>query len=101
MLQQHSLNLQTGKALLLIMLALLLLGALGVYWYVNPAQQPDWIAKQMPTAPDAEVTLYRWKNANGEWVASSEPPPAGVEFEALSYRHDTNLMPAVIVEDDD
>ena len=82
-------------------LAILIAGALGVYWYYNPDEQPNWLAARMPTAADAEVTLYRWQNSTGEWTVSSELPPEGVEYEVVSYRHDANVMPAVQPEDED
>jgi hypothetical protein len=91
---------QNGKVLVVLMLALMLAGALGGYWYFNPDQQPNWLASRMPTAPDAEVTLYRWQAADGEWIVSGEPPPEGVEYEIVNYRHDANVMPPVKTEDE-
>ena len=101
MFRKQSLNLQKGKALLWAVLVLLFMGALAAYWYFNPAQQPDWVAKRMPTDPGAEIALYRWQNPSGEWTVSSELPPEGVEFEVVSYRHDTNVMPPVNQENED
>ena len=93
-------NRQTGKILVWLILALLLVGALGAYWYFNPDRQPNWVADKMPTSADAKVTLYRWQDASGEWTVSSEPPAEGVEYEIVNYRHDTNVMPPVEPEDE-
>jgi hypothetical protein len=95
------LNRQSGKIFIWVLLGLLVAGGLAAFWHFNPAQQPDWVASRLPTAPDVEVTTYRWQDANGEWNFSSERPPEGVEFEVVRYRHDTNVMPAVEREDED
>lgn len=70
-----------------------LAGAAG-YWYFNPQDRPQWVTQKLPVAPSARVSLYRWQNEAGEWVVSDQKPPDGVEFEAVEYRHDANVMPA-------
>ncbi|MDX1571078.1 MAG: DUF4124 domain-containing protein [Xanthomonadales bacterium] len=92
---------KSGRLWGLMLAAILIAGAgLAVHWYFKPAQRPGWVADYVPTDPAAEVILYRWKDEAGQWVLSSEPPPAGVEYEEVSYRHDTNVLPATQTEDD-
>ncbi len=83
-------------------LALIALGAaaaLAGYWYFNPQQRPSWVSDALPVAPSAEVRLYRWQNDQGQWQITDRPPPPGTEFEIVSYRDDTNVMPAPKTED--
>ncbi len=49
-----------------------------------------------PLAPPATVTqTYKWRGADGGWNITSDPPPQGVEYEVVTVRSDTNVLPAV------
>jgi len=76
------------------LIALALIGALSatVFWYFNPQQRPGWVAERLPTAPTATTQLYRWKDANGQWVVTDKPPSEG-DYEVMEYRHDANALP--------
>ncbi len=66
--------------------------ALAGYWYVTPQARPSWLGDRLPVADHAEVRLYRWRDASGQWQVSDQPPPDGVPYEIVSYRHDTNVL---------
>ena len=83
-------------AVLIVLLGAVLI--IASWWYYDPAARPGWLAERLPTAPGAEVELYRWQGADGQWHLSSEPPPAGTEYETVRYRHDTNVLPPVETE---
>lgn len=74
--------------------AVLAAAALTVFWYYRPQERPAWVTEALPIAPEAEVALYRWRDANGQTVVSDEPPPEGVVFERVEYRNDANVLPA-------
>ncbi len=78
----------------LVLLAALAAAALAGYWYFEPQSRPSWLSDRLPVAPGAEVKLYRWQNEQGQWQVSDAPPPDGIDYEVVSYRHDTNVMPA-------
>jgi hypothetical protein len=39
------------------------------------------------------VTVYKWRNARGEWQITDQLPPEGIEYERLDYREDENVLP--------
>jgi hypothetical protein len=44
--------------------------------------------------PQAEpVRAYKWRDSAGTWQYSSEPPPAGTDYEVVEVDPDANLMP--------
>jgi len=45
--------------------------------------------------------VYKWRDADGAWRITDEPPPRGVEYERLEYRSDTNVLPLVPDGNDD
>ena len=92
----------TGRSAGGYWLVLLVLAALGIgaYWYFNPQAQPGFIAEYLPSDPQAEILLYRWKDPDGEWVISDQLPPAGIEYEQLKYRSDANVTPSVKTDED-
>jgi len=51
---------------------------------------------QVITAPDQTgktTTVYKRKDANGNWYYSNVPPKPGEQAEALTYSSDTNVLP--------
>lgn len=51
------------------------------------------------TAPES-TTVYKWKDADGVWHVTDEPPPPGVEYQEQEYLHDANIMPAPGADED-
>jgi len=77
----------------LILLALV--AVIGGYLYLNPSVWQEWL-KGTPLEPPARVTqLYKWRDAAGQWQITDTPPAAGIAYEVLEYRSDTNVMPLV------
>ncbi|MCS3903105.1 hypothetical protein J2T55_001122 [Methylohalomonas lacus] len=77
---------------------LLITAALVAWLYVDRDARQRWLAGT-PLAP-AETTVYKWRDADGEWQISDKPPAAGIDYERLQYHHDSNAMPLAPTRDD-
>lgn len=42
-----------------------------------------------------EVTVYRWRDTEGNWHFSNEPPAEGIDYQVLEVNPDTNLIPGL------
>ncbi|MGH8120312.1 MAG: DUF4124 domain-containing protein [Gammaproteobacteria bacterium] len=82
----------------------LILAAAAAYIYLNPEEIRPWlqgtpVEQMLPGTPleqsPAETTLYKWRDATGQWQVSDKPPEGGVKYEVLRYRSDVNVIPAV------
>ena len=69
------------------------LGGTGEQQTVLPSglskNQSDAAEEENATAKTQTGTLYRWRDADGTVHIESSPPPAGVEFEAITYQGQT------------
>ena len=77
------------------LLLILVLGAVGagVYLYLHPDKAGEWL-QGTPLAPEPEITrVYQWRDAQGNWRITDEPPPAGIDYELKEYRADVNVLP--------
>jgi len=73
---------------------LLVLLAAGVYLYLNPDSWKQLQKLPAQTGIGRQTThLYKWRNPAGEWQITDHTPAQGVEFEALEYRSDVNVLP--------
>ncbi len=66
----------------------------GVYVYQTPALRSYF--SDLPAAvgvPKKSTSVYKWKNPEGVWQYTQEPPPEGVEYEVIEVTHDTNVLP--------
>ena len=88
----------------ILVLVILLLAAAGGYLYLHPevmepllrATPLEPLLRGTPLEPPpAETTLYKWRDANGQWQVSDDPPGGGVKYEILHYRSDVNVIPAL------
>ena len=82
-----------SRPVALVILGGLILGA-GAYVYLDPSMRAELKTQTRELIPASSTTLYKWQDANGRWHIEDSPPPAGVAFEVLDYRHDANVMPA-------
>lgn len=82
-----------SKPLLLVILGGLSLG-IGAYVYLDPTLRAELKTQTRELMPSSSTTLYKWQDANGRWHVEDSPPPTGVAFEVLDYRHDANVVPA-------
>lgn len=87
-----------SKPVLLVVVGGLLLGT-GAYVYLDPTLRSELKNQTRELVPSSSTTLYKWQDASGRWHVEDSPPPAGVAFEVLDYRHDANVMPAVPAAD--
>lgn len=75
-----------------LIIAVLAAAGATAYWFYNPQQRPSWLAERLPTAPEATIKLYRWKDDSGQWVVTDDAP-SDREYEVVEYRHDSNVLP--------
>ncbi len=81
-----------NKALFLL---LAVLTGVALYVYLDPSlnrqasQQIDEVL-----GSDQSRTLYRWRDAEGQWQLSDTPPKADIPYETVQYHQDTNVVPA-------
>ena len=74
----------------------LLLAGIGAYMYVFERARLDRILDGTPLELPVTVTeVYKWRDQQGRWHITDQPPPTGVHFETMKYRSDDNIMPLV------
>ena len=82
------------KKYLLILAAILT----AVVWYIYDDPQLSHKVKkevkQLIPPQDKTTTVYKWRDAQGNWQITDQPPPAGMPYESLEYQSNTNVMPA-------
>lgn len=77
-----------------ILVALLVLVvAAGAYLYFETDVFDPMLGGTPLERRPAATHLYKWRDAQGEWHVSDEPPPAGTPYETLEYREDVNVLP--------
>ena len=77
-----------------ILVLVILLLAAGGYIYLHPEVLRPLLQGMALEPPPAETTLYKWRDANGQWQVSDAPPGGGVKYEVLRYRSDVNIIPS-------
>lgn len=92
---------QTGSRrgrgwVLALLLIVVLLGAGAAYlWYFDRERANRWLEKA-PAIPGMSVTTaYKWRDANGNWQITDQPPPEGIPYETIRVRSDVNIMPSL------
>jgi len=83
-----------------ILVVVLAIGAAaGVYlYYFNPELGAE-LTRGTPLEREPPSShVYKWRDADGEWHVSDEPPPEGTPYQRLEYGSDVNIMPPL--EDD-
>jgi hypothetical protein len=43
--------------------------------------------------PKKTASLFKWRDAGGNWQITDQPPPDGIDYEKLEYREDVNVLP--------
>lgn len=82
------------KKYLIILAAILT----AVVWYIY--DDPDLShkvkkeVKQFIPSENKTTTVYKWRDAKGDWQITDQPPPTGTQYKILQYQSDTNVMPA-------
>ncbi len=73
--------------------ALLLAALAGAAWWLLGAPgRWEEAAARAGLRPPVSV-VYRWRDAGGTVHVSDRPPPPGIPYERLEYRHDVNVLP--------
>ena len=84
---------------MLVVVVLAAVAAGAYYVYRNPAVVTSLVegTPLESTLRDALGTTraYKWRDADGNWHITDEPPPEGTKFEKLEYQNDANVVPSV------
>lgn len=76
----------------LVLLAVLA-GAVAAVWHFRPSVLRG-VLRDTPIAPSPSVTrAYKWRDAQGSWHISDQPPPAGTPYQSIQVRSDENVLP--------
>jgi hypothetical protein len=74
----------------------LLLAAGGGYVYMFERDRAVEALRGTPLAIEPNVTrAYKWRDRQGGWQLSDQPPAPGIKYEVLEHRSDENVMPLV------
>lgn len=78
-----------------VLAVLVVLAAGAAAWFFF---NPDVTTRLKDVLPDSGLTtktdtIYKWRNAAGEWQLTDTPPPDGIEYERSDYREDVNVLP--------
>lgn len=71
--------------------------AVGGYLLYQQPEVRHFLEQQTEQVLPSEVThttVYKWQDKTGQWQITNSPPPAGVKYETIQYRKDTNVIPA-------
>ena len=80
---------------------LVLLVTIGAYVYVYPPDYVRGVLQNTPLELPATIThAYKWQAADGTWHITDAPPPDGIEYEKMTVRSDTNIVPATPTSDE-
>lgn len=84
------------KKILIIILIAIAGGGYYAYQHgmLNTYLSPGVKSKLDHIDPNMTTTLYKWRDAQGQWQVSDQPPPAGIKYETLNYHKDTNVIPS-------
>ena len=85
------------KVLVVVVLVAVAAGA--YYIFRNPAMVTS-LVEGTPLESTVRETLgttrvYKWRDNDGNWHITDEPPPEGTKFEKLEYQNDANVVPSV------
>jgi len=82
----------------LLLLALIVAAGAAGYIYWHPQLRSGLEQRVRHVVPGhGTTTLYKWRDADGHWQLSSEPPPPGTPYQTKQYRDDTNVVPDAAV----
>ena len=77
-----------------LLVVLVLVIGVGAYLYAFERERLERVLDGSPLELPATTTeVYKWRDDQGSWHITDEPPPAGIRFETMSYRSDDNIMP--------
>jgi len=84
-----------------IFILLIVLSGAGAYLYLNPDVWQPWV-KGSPLDPAPTKTqVYKWQDENGQWQITDRQPTGGIPYEILEYSSDANIVPAILMDEDE
>lgn len=82
-----------GWLKLVLVLAVGTAAGAGYLYFIDPDLGRE-VLRGTPMAPSPAVTTaYKWRDAQGNWQLTDQPPAPGIEYEILEAHHDANIMP--------
>ena len=82
----------------LMLLVLVVLVAAGVFWYLQPDTAQRWL-QEGPLGSSGELTrVYKWRDGQGRWQITDEPPAPGVGAGQQFQRQRLDLVPRACSE---
>lgn len=79
-----------------IAIAVVLLGAAGwAWWRYAPDTLPGFVADRVVRSPEANPPLYKWRDAQGQWHITDQPP-TDRPFEEVRVDPRLNVVPTVV-----
>jgi hypothetical protein len=77
-----------------LILLLLVLGIAAAVYLVQHPKVWNEMRRDLPLIGGEDVTrAYKWRDAQGRWQVTGDPPGAGVDFEVLEFAEDVNVLP--------
>ena len=81
--------------LVFLLIVLLVVGGGGAYLYYFDRDLGQKLLNKTPLdLPVKVTTAYKWKDAEGNWQITDQPPAGNIPYETLKVRSDTNVLPA-------
>lgn len=66
--------------------------ALVLWWSPDLRRQAKSLLRDTGVSSKS-TTLYKWRNAQGVWQYTQNPPAEGVAYEKVETRSDVNVLP--------
>jgi hypothetical protein len=66
--------------------------ALVLWWSPDLRRQAKSLLRDTGVTSNS-TTLYKWRNAQGVWQYTQDPPSDGVAYEKVETRSDVNVLP--------
>jgi hypothetical protein len=84
-----------GRANVIALIFLVVVAALGAWWYFAPDSLPVLLKQQLPVSAKSNPVLYRWRDTKGD-LHITDVPPTDRPYEILHYDPKTNVVPTVV-----
>jgi hypothetical protein len=85
-----------GSGRALVWLLVVLFGAGAAYlWIFDRDRANRWLEKAPALTGPSVTTAYKWRDANGSWQITDQPPPGNIPYETVRVRSDVNILPAL------
>ena len=76
------------------LLIVLVVAAAALAWHFYPELVRPLVEQTPLKGPLSTSTpVYQWRDAQGNWQVTDEPPPEGTPYEVKRYSLDANILP--------